>query len=269
MNEGTHAVEVLQKIETDNQVAQVQSSLPAHDRILDLAISQGAPLEQLEKWMELKERYEKNEAKKAYHKAMAAFKANPPEILKDRHVKFSTSKGQTEYRHASLGNVVTQISKGLGQHGLSSAWKTSQAEGQVTVTCTVTHELGYSDSTSLSAGLDQSGGKNNIQALASTVSYLERYTVLALTGTATMEMDDDGIKSEPVEYIKDNDLGHIIKLHKELYNNPQDPKFWEFAGATKWEEIPLANHDKILAMLNDRKVAQTKTPKTRSPGEEG
>ena len=65
----------------------------------------GKDLEKMEKWLDLQIRWEENEAKKAYHKAMAAFKSNPPEIGKDRHVSFDTQKGKTEYNHASLFTV--------------------------------------------------------------------------------------------------------------------------------------------------------------------
>ena len=160
--------------------------------IIQLAVTQGADLEKLEKLMELQERYEANEAKKKYTEAMAAFKANPPEIMKDRHVRYQTSKGVTEYKHSSLANVTDKINKALSTNGLSAGWSTKQDGDNITVTCTITRWEGHSESTSLTAKPDMSGAKNAIQAIGSTISYLERYTVLALTGLATHDMDDDG-----------------------------------------------------------------------------
>jgi hypothetical protein len=55
-------------------------------------------IDKLAKLLDIQERWEANEAKKAYVEAMAAFKASPPTIYKDRHVKY----GNTEYDHASL-----------------------------------------------------------------------------------------------------------------------------------------------------------------------
>ena len=52
--------------------------------------------------------------------------------------------------------------------------------------------MGHEKSTSLQAPPDESSGKNSIQAIASTVSYLERYTFLAITGLSTREQDNDG-----------------------------------------------------------------------------
>lgn len=163
------------------------------------AISSGMDMDKLAQFMELQERWEANEARKAYHDAMAQFKANPPEILKDRKVSYKAGGGVTEYTHASLANVARTINTALSKYGLSAAWKTAQEERGVTVTCTITHKLGHSESTSLTAAPDNSGSKNSIQAVGSTISYLERYTVLALTGLATEDMDDDGVGA--VEYI--------------------------------------------------------------------
>ena len=148
----------------------------------------------MERLMGLQERWDANEAKKAYHAAMAAFKQNPPTILKDKHVEFTTSKGTTAYDHATIGNVVKQIVAALAEHDLSHSWSTEQLDGgQVAVTCTITHKAGHSESVTLKAGRDESGGKNSIQALGSAITYLQRYTLLAITGLAVEDgSDDDG-----------------------------------------------------------------------------
>jgi hypothetical protein len=146
---------------------------------------------QLKELLDVQLAWEANEAKKAYNQAMTAFKANPPEILKNRHVEYTTAKGITEYDHATLNNVTTIISKALSNYGLTASWITSQTEKGITVTCKITHVLGHSEETSLTAGPDTSGGKNSIQAIGSTVSYLRRYTLEAITGIASKDIEDD------------------------------------------------------------------------------
>lgn len=172
-------------------VIPAQSTTPS--QLLALAVQQGADLDRLERLMALQERWEANEARKAYTQAMAAFKAEPMTITKDKHVEFTTQKGVTSYDHATLGNVVRTIVAGLARHGLSHSWQTDRMEGgRVQVTCRITHSLGHSESIALDAGLDDSGGKNNIQALGSAITYLQRYTLLSITGLATEDQDDDG-----------------------------------------------------------------------------
>lgn len=154
--------------------------------ILQLAIEKGASIDQLERLMAMQERFEANAAKKAFNAAMAKFKENPPKISKNKHVKF----GQTEYDHATLDHVAEQITEALSKVGISHKWAVDQHE-QIAVTCILTHQIGHSESTTLRAAPDSSGSKNGIQAIGSTVTYLQRYTLLAATGLAA-GLDDDG-----------------------------------------------------------------------------
>lgn len=151
------------------------------------AIDGGATPETIAQLLELQLRWEANEARKAYHHAMSAFKASAPRIVKDKTVSYSG----TSYKHATLANVTNTINQALARHGLTAQWHTENVDGMIAVTCTITHELGHSESTSLSGRPDDSGKKNAIQQVGSTVTYLQRYTLLALTGLATQDSDDD------------------------------------------------------------------------------
>lgn len=168
-------------------------------QMLQVAVEQGADLEKLQKLMDLQERWEANEARKAFVVAMTAFKKNPPEIMKDTQVKFKNRGGdETEYYHATLDQVCALIAPALAEHGLAHDWEMSQEQGgQITVTCVITHEAGHSKRVSLAGMPDTSGGKNAIQAVASTVTYLQRYTLMAATGTAAKGQDDDGAGDAP------------------------------------------------------------------------
>jgi len=84
-----------------------------------------------------------------------------------------------------------KITAELSKHGLSASWRTEQ-NGQIKVTCRISHSMGHYEETSLSADADTSGSKNAIQAVGSTITYLERYSLLAITGLATEDQDNDG-----------------------------------------------------------------------------
>ena len=160
--------------------------------LLRIAISQGADLQKIEKLMDLQDRWEANQARKAFTVAMTDFKKHVPDIIKDRLVDFTNREGKrTRYRHASLASVCDAVIEGLSTVGISHRWLLEQA-GAIKVTCILTHIAGHSESTALQASADESGNKNSIQAVASTVSYLQRYTLLSATGLATRDMDDDG-----------------------------------------------------------------------------
>lgn len=178
--------------QTDNQVVVTQNSINQADRLIELALSKDADIEKLTKLMELKEKYEKQEAEKAFVSAMAEFKKDPPKITKNKRVNYSTSKGKTDYMHASLDHICEAVDPRLGQLGFSYSWETNQNEAYINVKCVLTHCMGHSKTVDLNGSPDQSGGKNSVQAIGSTVSYLQRYTLLASLGLATSDQDDDG-----------------------------------------------------------------------------
>ena len=182
----------------DNEIQKNESPLMAAAELVKA--NGNMEVGKLKELLDLQERWDAGQAKKAYVQAMSDFKENPPEIIKDRTVGYKDVK----YSHASLHNVTTKINSELSKHGLTASWVTSQANGSIKVTCKITHIMGHSEETCLIAPPDNTGSKNAIQAIASTVTYLERYTLLALTGRATADQDDDGaMAGKPKETPKD------------------------------------------------------------------
>lgn len=178
--------QVVERVTREPQTAPAMT--PMH--MLQIAVEKGADLDKLEKLMDLQERWEANEAKKAFTAAMASFKSDPPSILKSKLVNIP---GGAKFIHATLADVCDGVCASLSKYGLSHKWEVLQEPGRITVTCILTHERGHSERTTISAPPDDSGRKNSIQQIASTVTYLERYTLMAATGLAAKDMlDDDG-----------------------------------------------------------------------------
>lgn len=219
--------------------------------MIRFAITSGADLEKLEKLLVISRQWEADEARKAYHKAMTAFKADPPSIEKDKHVAFK----DVRYNHASLANVTDKINEALSRHGLSASWKVSQ-NGTVSVTCKITHEQGHSEETTLSAPADQSGSKNAIQAIGSTISYLERYSLLALTGLATHEADDDAMGAAGT--ISLDDARNLVAQINE--NKIDLDLFLKYMGVNKVEDIARDDLKKAQAAIDSSKARKAAVP---------
>lgn len=241
--------------EASNDVEKInQDNLPASTtptQLLQIAVERGADMDQLQKLMDLQERWEANEARKAYVAAMNAFKQDPPDLFKNRHVSYQTSKGKTEYDHASLDHIANQISGAMSAHGLSFRWDTEQEEGRIRVTCVITHEQGHSERVSLQAGADESGGKNSIQAIGSTVSYLQRYTLLAATGLATKGMDDDGAGAEPAETITEEQVADLEALIQEVGADRE--KFMQYIKVDSLDQILAKNYETVVKQLERKR----------------
>lgn len=217
--------------------------------------------EKLKMIMDLQERYEATQARKAFDAALAEAKAQIPVILKNRQVGFKSKKqgaADTSYRHEDLGEIARTIDPILGQHGLSYRFRTtSNLNEPISVTCIVSHRLGHSEENTLSAGRDDSGNKNSIQGIGSTITYLQRYTLKAALGLAA-SADDDGKSSGETdnEHLSEEQIAALEKLIKDTGGDVE--KFCTFAKVEKLGDIFANRYDAAVDAVNraaaDRKA---------------
>ena len=169
--------------------------------LIEVAIKNKASIEQLEKLMALQERWEKKEARKMFYNALAKFQSEKPELKKDGITDIKTKSGAIiKYGWAKLPTIQKQIDPILSKHGLSYRYETIEESNKITIVCVLTHEAGHEERTKLTAGSDTSGSKNSIQALGSTNSYLQRYTLCnALALSADEDNDGNSSNSNGIE----------------------------------------------------------------------
>ena len=159
--------------------------------LLARAVDQGLDVDQLGKLMELHERWESNQARKAFNAAMAAFQSMVPRITKAKTVDFPSKRGgRVNYSYAPLADIREQIKETLEKCGLSVRFAINQAAGRVNVTCIVTHVDGHSEETSMEGAEDAKMTGN--QAIGSTVTFLSRYAMIGALGLTTADDDIDG-----------------------------------------------------------------------------
>ena len=174
---------------TGTAVAKPNGDIGSLMLIIDRAAKDPAfDVAKLEALLKVKQQWDAEEARKAFVVALNKFKTDPPTLTKNKHVKFN----QTEYKHATLDQVSLVVGKGLAAVGISHRWAVDQEDGEIKVACVLTHDQGHSERVQMTATADTSGSKNSIQAIGSTVTYLQRYTLLAATGMAVQGQDDDG-----------------------------------------------------------------------------
>lgn len=157
-------------------------------QMLAVAVERGDDIEKLRQLMDLKDRWEAAENKRAYVTAFAAFKKNMPDVVKDMLNK------QYGSDYSSLANLVNTTNRALGEYGLHATWKPDTTTNVIATTCIVTHVDGHSESVTISGPPDTSGTKNPLQAIKSTLTYLEGATFQAITGVVarSASKDDDG-----------------------------------------------------------------------------
>lgn len=220
--------------------------------MLAKAVEGGADINVLEKLMGLSERWEANQARKAFDNAMSAAKAEIPVILKNRVVDFTSQKGRTHYRHEDLAEIARTVSPILAKHGLSYRYRTtSNLNEPVTVTCIVSHRDGHFEENTLSAVRDDSGNKNSIQAVGSTLTYLQRMTLKAALGLAASD-DDDGAALSTGDKITDQQRMALVDLADEVGADKE--KFCKHMKIASLADLPAKDFNRAVAALNKKRA---------------
>lgn len=166
------------------------------------AVLETKSVDDVEKLLEMQERWEAREAKKAFTSAMQDLKRDLPRILhRNKLVKAETRSGEMRYTHTSLDAAVEAVVPHLLNHGFTHGWKTDVGGSLVSVTCELTHSEGHTEGCTLSSAPDNKGSKSPPQAVASAVTMLQRYTLLALLGIATADMQDPEPAVDPAEAV--------------------------------------------------------------------
>jgi hypothetical protein len=159
-------------------------------KIIDKAASDPTfDVAKLKELLAVREQWAAGEARNAFNVAFTAFKNEAILVVKNRPVTDGPLKGKY---YAELFSVVNAVTPLLSKHGLSHSWSIKSDKETIGVTCTLRHALGHSESVTMDGPADTGGAKNAIQARASTVTYLERYTLKAVCGIAEEGEDNDG-----------------------------------------------------------------------------
>lgn len=194
-------------------------------------------------------------SRKAFDVAMADAQAELPTIRKNREVD-SGGRGP-KYRFEDLAEIERTVKPILSKHGLNYRFRTKQDGDRISITCIVSHRAGHSEENTLTAGPDNGPGRNAIQQIGSTQTYLQRYTLKAALGLAASQ-DDDGRTSEraaePEEYTPPP--GSITQEQADNIRDALEAKgasvkaFLQWAKRDRIESIPADYYDACIAAIN-------------------
>lgn len=177
--------EVMKK--SDIAVVDVPSSAVTPMEMIDRALSSGAPVETLERLMGLHERWEANKARREFDEAVACAKSEIGPVMKNK-------TGHNSKRYADFSAYAKEIDPIISKFGLSYRFRTQQ-DDRIHVTCVLSHRSGHSEENTLVGPPDNTGNKNAIQSIGSTLTYLQRYSLIQALGLSASD-DDDGASAE-------------------------------------------------------------------------
>ena len=158
-----------------------------------LAISKAAEnpdvdVEKMQALLDMQERIMDKAAHAAYTAAIHAFQAECPQLPKTKEIRV---KGRLQSSYCPFEDMMRIVRPIMIKHGLTEQFDSEDGQGRVQVHCKLSHKDGHSEVSKFAAPFDQSGNKNSVQAVASSISYGKRYSLASALGLVFEEEDDD------------------------------------------------------------------------------
>lgn len=213
--------------------------------MLSLAVERGSSVEIMTKLMDLRERWEAGQARKAFDAAVADAKAEIPTIAKNR-------EGHNKTRYADFSAYAAVVDPIIAKHGLSYRFRTTQTD-RISVSCILSHRDGHSEENTLSGPADKTGSKNEIQAIGSTLTYLQRYTLIQALGLAATN-DDDAKQASMGATISDEQAMELRDLLEATDSDQQ--KFLAYVRADHLKDIQADKFAGLVAMLKRKEATR-------------
>lgn len=210
-----------------------------------VALDQSADLAKLEKMIELQERILDRNAKGAFASAMAAMQAEMPEVA-ERGKAHNT-------KYATFEDINAAVRPVLEKHGFAVTFRIKQTDTAIKVTAVLSHREGHSEETEIILPADNSGSKNSVQAVGSTVSYGKRYTMSALLNIATRGEDDDASGAVAVKKVSPFQAKTISGLYAKADSDTQE---WLINEYEKASNVPAAKYNEIVERLRSAQVGE-------------
>lgn len=236
----------LESEETPTQEQALQTISITPMQMINAAVESGKDLAYVERLMELERTWKADKAREAFYVALAEFKKNPVHIIKDK------KNAQYGSSYAGIGNIVNTTNATMAPFGLNARWDIQQGD-VITVTCILSHTLGHSESVPMSGLPDESGKKNPLQQIKSTITYLKVSTFEAVTGVVSVDYEDDdgnGAGADPIKMIAEK---QALDLEAKITETGASKgALLRYYKILQLEDLPASDFNGAIKALEDR-----------------
>lgn len=202
-------------------------------QIIALASNPNLNVETLQALVTMQERMEKRQAEIAFTEALASLPAI--RVKKNGRVELGAGKGS--YPFARWEDISLVIEPLLSERGFRLTFDSQPRQGDgggLVVTGTLLHRGGHSRSASMPLALDTGPGRNNLQAMGSSLSYGKRYCTEMLLNVVREGDDDDAVRAGEAT-ITDQQVAELSRSMTEV--GFAERAMYDLLGVTALTEI--------------------------------
>lgn len=231
--------------------------------LLQSMVDRGADPDALKKMMDLAERWEANQAKKAYQAAMNAAQGEMTGVLKDK------ANNHTKSAYAALESVQEMARPIYTKHGFSLSWgqEAPPKEGWLRFVATVRHVGGHCERFQGDYPQDGFGAKgganmNAVQGVVSSGSYMQRDMLRLIFNITIAGADVDGnILGLRIVPDQVREINELLEECRELGKPVDFKRFLAWLGIDGLQELRQSYFAKAIHELNRKRREPAKGKK--------
>lgn len=230
-------------MDTETAVAvRSEASLPAAEpasllpAIIQVARDPGLDVAKLDRLMQMQFELEKRQAEREAIEAFTRVSAAMPRVKKNGTIDMG-SKGSFAFaKWEDMDAVIRPI---ITAEGFTLSFDSVPKEGGgLIVTGKLMHRGGYVSTATIPLPLDAGPGRNNLQAVGSTLSYGKRYCAEMLLNIVREGQDDDGIKGAQ-RFATEDEIEGIRALLNET--GQDEERLCAFLNVAHLGELPVTS----------------------------
>lgn len=221
-------------------------------QLLNLAIEKGASAADLKELVGLHERIADREAEQEFARAMAAFKAECPPLIKARTAKIITKGGGSySFDYADLDDIAKVIDPVLHRHGLSYSWDSLIEGGALTCICIIRHVNGHSQPSRFTLPIENPSAMNPQQKVGAAMSFAQRRSLCSALGLTTTDEDAESVRQVDPTPITEDQVTAIQDLITETKTDAV--RFLKHFDIANLAELPVVRYAEAISVLDTKK----------------
>lgn len=242
-----------------NQTA-LQTAPPPSDplsppEMISAAIKQGMNMVDLKQLFDMQERWETQQAAKAFSAALCGFQSEMPTIFKRRTATVKTSSGgEYQYKFESFDDVMREAAPVLAKWGIVVTFNTEQLENPPRLKILVRIRVGsFFEDKSFSCPVPTDVKVSEPQKFGQALSYAKRYALKAALNIVSTDTEDNDAQ-DLFEFITKEQAAQIKGLIEDTGADME--RFLKWAGGIESvEEMKAATFAKAVDLLRRKRQA--------------
>lgn len=198
-------------------------------------------MDKLERLILMSEKMQAKSAEQSFNAAMAQMQCEIPTVGEGG---LNTHTGNS---YSTLDDINAALKPIMHRHGFAITFKVDHVGAGVKVTGILMHSAGHREDTTMFLPMDIGKGRNDVQAVGSSVTYARRYVMCALLNITTGETrDDDGVGAVPPALVTEAQARQLQALLDKCSDKAKEA-FGKLFGSTA--DVEKSNFDRVLGQL--------------------